>query len=215
MYHAARRNDAPVVFGRVFSRVLGLYLAVGLGLCLFAPEAVALLGGHGYGASLAIVLPVLLACFCQAAATLMDAAFYVRGRPGLKLAVTAATTVVMVGLYLALIPPLGGLGAALATLLGFVFLAACTYGVSQRLFPVRYEWGRLAGLLALAAALYLPARALPAVLWTVPVRAGLGLLGPALAWRWGLVSDEEKEIVVALLRQVVARFNPRRVEGAR
>jgi O-antigen/teichoic acid export membrane protein len=204
MYQVARQDDAPAAFGRVFSRVLGLYLFAGLGLCLFAPEAVALLGGRGYAAAVPIVLPVVLACFCQAGATLMDAGFYVRGRPGLKLVVTLATTAVMLGLYVLLIPPLGGMGAALATLVGFAFLAAGTYVVSQRVFPVRYEWGRLAGMLALAAALYLPALALPAAGWTAPLRAALWLLAPALAWRGGLVSDEEKGQVAALLRDAAA-----------
>src|SRR5262249_2045665 len=40
MYNAAKRDDAPEVFGQVFVRVLAAYLFVGLGLCLFAEEAV-------------------------------------------------------------------------------------------------------------------------------------------------------------------------------
>src|SRR5262245_47915811 len=38
MYDAAKRDDAPQVFGRVMARVVAAYLFVGLALCLFAPE---------------------------------------------------------------------------------------------------------------------------------------------------------------------------------
>jgi O-antigen/teichoic acid export membrane protein len=193
MYEAARGDDAPGVFGRAFTRILAAFLLVGLGLCLFQDEVVGLIAGPAYAAATRVVPPVVLACFCQAGASLMDAAFYVRRRTGLKLWITLSSTAVMLTLYWVLIPSYGSLGAALATLGGFAFLSGCTWVVTQRVFPVRYEWPRLAALVALTLGLWLAARLLPAGGWSVPAKAGLWLLWPLLVWRTGLMSREEKD----------------------
>jgi O-antigen/teichoic acid export membrane protein len=198
MYQAARRDDAPEVFGAAVTRILAAYLLVGLALALFQDEVVGLLGGSAYARASAVVAPVLLACFFQSAATLMDAGLYVRHRMGLKLGITLATTAVMLLMYALLIPTYGSMGAAIATLIGFAFLAVCTWAVSQRVFPVRYEWPRLAALVSLAVGLWLISRLLPAAWWVWPAKAGLCLLGPVLVWCMGLMSPREKEHVRAL-----------------
>jgi O-antigen/teichoic acid export membrane protein len=199
MYAVARSPEAPVVYGQMFTRILAAYLLVGLGVCLFGDEAIAVLGGAPYARASTVIAPVLLGCMCQGAASLMDAGLYVRHRSGLKLGITLSTTVVMLLLYMLLIPAYGSMGAALATLGGFAFLAACTWMVTQRIFPVRYEGRRLALLLALGIALWLPSQALPTTWWALPVKGALWLLAPALLWLTGWMSTEEKDYVRTLL----------------
>jgi O-antigen/teichoic acid export membrane protein len=198
MYKAAQRDDAAVVFGTVITRILAAYLLVALALALFQDEVVRLLGGAAYAEASAVVAPVLLAYYFQSAASLMDAGLYVQHRTGIKLAVTLATTVVMVLMYALLIPPYRSMGAAIATLIGFAFLAVCTWAVLQRVFPIRYEWSRLASLLFLAIGLWLISRCLPVAWWVWPVKFGLWLLAPVLVWWTGLMSHREKEHVRAL-----------------
>jgi O-antigen/teichoic acid export membrane protein len=202
----ARDLDAPRMFGTVFTRILAGYLLAALGLALFQEEVVALLGGAPYASASAVVAPVLLAYFCQSAASLMDAGLYVRRRTGLKLGVTLVTTAVMFVLYAVLIPRYGSRGAAFATLIGFVFLAVCTWAVTQRVFPVRYEWSRLSALLSLAVGLWLVSRLLPAEPWSWPVKVALWLLGPIVVWCMGLMSHREKEHVRALSSEVRLRL---------
>jgi O-antigen/teichoic acid export membrane protein len=191
MYGVARQPEGPVVFGQVFTRTVAAYLFVGLGMCLFAGEAVSLLGGPRYAAAAWFVAPVVLACSCQCASSLMDAGLYVTRRTDLKLGVTVAAALVILTLYAVLIPAWGSKGAALATLGGFFFLALATYVVSQRVFPVVYPWPRLAGLLGLVGGLWLLAQVLPAGPWSLPARAGLWLLAPPLAWLARLVRFDE------------------------
>jgi O-antigen/teichoic acid export membrane protein len=201
MYSAARLPEAPVIFGRMFTRILAAYVIVGLGMCLFGDFAVALMGGARYARASIVIAPVLLGCICQGAVSLMDAGLYVTHRSSVKFGVTLAGTLVMLALYWLLIPPWGIMGGALATLGGFAFLAVLTWVVTQRIFPVSYEWGRLVLLLALAVGLWLLGQPLPTSAWTLPLRAGLWLLGPLLAWLCGLMSDEEKADVRRLARQ--------------
>lgn len=200
MYGAARQPDAPQVFGEMFTRIMAAYVFVGLALCLVQAEVVQFLAGAGYAAAATIIAPVVLAYYCLTAADLMDAAFYVQRRTAWKTPVTLASTVVMLVLYALLIPPFGAMGGALATLGGFVFHLAVTGVVSQRIFPVRYEWRRVVTSLGLAVALWGVGQVLPVHWGLLPVKLGLLLLWPLLLWRWGIVTDAEKNLVRAQMQ---------------
>ncbi len=206
MYAVAKQPDAGAVFGRVFTRILAAYLFVGLGLCLFAEEVVLFLCGASYRAAAWIIAPVVLACFFQSASSLMDAGFYIRHRTGVKLVLTFATTAVMLIFYRMLIPVWGGQGAALATLGGFCFLALVTYLVTQRMFPVRYEWFRLLGLLTLTVLLWLAGRAMPGGASGFIARGSILVLAPLLAWLLGMVSGEEIQFINDLIERMRLRL---------
>jgi O-antigen/teichoic acid export membrane protein/asparagine synthetase B (glutamine-hydrolysing) len=198
MYKAARAADAPAVFGRAFTRILAAYVMVGLCLCLFAEDVVGLLGDARYAHAADVIPVVVLACFCQTAAALMDAGFYVSRRSGLKVGITLSATFFMSVLYCVLIPPYGSMGAALATLGGFGCLAAVTLAVTQLIFPVRYEWHRLVCMLALAGAAWLLSRFVPAAWSWSPLRLALFAAVPLIAWHCGLVSPAEINYLRAL-----------------
>jgi O-antigen/teichoic acid export membrane protein len=66
------------------------------------------------------------------------------GRTELNLPATIAALVANVVLNLILVPPLGIVGAGIALVASYLIVVVTMYGFTQRLFPVPYEWGRLA-----------------------------------------------------------------------
>lgn len=205
MYDVAREPDAAIVFGRAFTRIQAAYLWVGLGLCLFQEEVTVLLGGAQYADGARVVAPIVLAYGLSTAADMMDAAFYIRRRTGLKSWITVFSTTAMLSLYAVLIPPLGIMGAAYATLAGFAFHLGMTWVVSQRVFRVRYEHGRLGAALGLAALLWLMSRLLPQTPWAIGARLFLWVLWPATLWV-GFVSKEEKAWVSDAVQSARSRL---------
>lgn len=75
------------------------------------------------------------------------------GRTEFNFPATLAALAANVALNLLLIPPLGIVGAGLALVASYLVVLALMYGFTQRLFPVPYEWGRLARLVLVPAAL--------------------------------------------------------------
>lgn len=207
MYDVAKEPNAAGVFGRAFSRIIGFYLIVGLALCLLQDEVTLLLGGPAFGPAAKIMAPVVLAYAFLAAAETMDSGFYVRRKTGVKFWITLGSTAVMLALYALLIPKFGIEGAAFATLLGFVFNAWLTWKVSQRVFSVNYEFGRLGALLALAALFWAFSRLLPSSLWLAPAKLGLWVTWLAALWTLGIVTAEEKTWVVDNLKTFLAHIS--------
>ena len=98
------------------------------------------------------------------------------GRTEFNFPATIAATVANVALNLALVPPLGIVGAGLALVASYVVVLALMYVFTQRLFPVPYEWGRLARIAIAAAALVGLGELL------LPTSGAAGLVGRILLW---------------------------------
>jgi O-antigen/teichoic acid export membrane protein len=98
------------------------------------------------------------------------------GRTGFNFPATIAALVVNLALNLALVPPLGIVGAGLALVASYVVVVALMYVFTQRLFPVHYEWGRLARVLVVSAALVGLGELV------MPAAGALGFLGRGVLW---------------------------------
>jgi O-antigen/teichoic acid export membrane protein len=95
------------------------------------------------------------------------------GRTGFNFPATIAALLANVALNLALVPPLGIVGAGIALVASYLVVLALMYGFTQRLFPVPYEWGRLVRVVLVSAVLVGAGELL------VPTAGFAGLLGRA------------------------------------
>jgi len=138
------------------------------------------------------------------------------GRTEFSFPATVIGTVVNVALNLILIPPLGIVGAGLALALSYLVVLAIMYVLTQRLFPVPYEWGRLVLLLAVTAAVIAGGELL------LPTEGFLGLLSRTALWLAmpvilllsGFLTHSERERLLQLLRPsaVLERMRTLRAE---
>ena len=116
------------------------------------------------------------------------------GRTEFNFPATISALVVNVALNLLLVPSLGIVGAGIALVASYLVVVALMYGFTQRLFPVPYEWGRLARVVLVAAVLVAIGELL------LPTEGAIGLLGriviwlvyPATLFLTGFFTDEER-----------------------
>jgi O-antigen/teichoic acid export membrane protein len=115
-----------------------------------------------------------------------------------------------VAFNLLLVPPLGIVGAGLALVASYLVVIALMYWFTQRLFPVPYEWGRLARVLFAAAALVgLGEAVLPTAGFGGFIgRLALALLYPVLLFALGFFTPEERGWLARLRhpRELAAEF---------
>ncbi len=98
------------------------------------------------------------------------------GRTEFNFPATLAALAANVALNLILVPPLGIVGAGIALVASYLVVLTLMYGFTQRLFPVPYEWGRLARVLLTAITLVLAGELL------LPTVGATGFLSRAVIW---------------------------------
>lgn len=142
-----------------------------------------------------IVLAYVFQCWCDAA----EFGISVSERTKYTSVATWISVAAVGVLYLILIPRFGGLGAAVATLVGMVIRFIATLRFAQRLWPVSYRWGPhlsmlAAGILAVSATVMVPAQSLLS-------RIIAGVIGMVawLAWVWAGVLHLEDRVLLRRL----------------
>jgi O-antigen/teichoic acid export membrane protein len=94
---------------------------------------------------------------------------------------TIAAAAVNVGLNFLFIPRLGIVGAGWANAIAYAVQAALGYMLSQRFYPIAYEWGRIVRICAAATAGYLAGIAVPSIHLPVDPRSALAAVPDLLA----------------------------------
>ena len=145
------REDAPELYRRICTLFAGGAAFLLVGLSVYGHEVVWVATTPEYF-SAARIIPFAGAGYILyglhlIATTGMGVTKKTRGLP---LAVLFAAGLNLLG-NLLLIPPFGMMGAAVATVLAYLALVAATDWISQRHYPIPFEWGRIAIIGAVAA----------------------------------------------------------------
>jgi len=185
-----RMTDAPRTLARVVTYAAAGFLGLGLAVAVLGRELLMALTfkNPSFWAGAPVIPWVVLAYLFHGAFLLTSIGIGIEKKARYYPLITAAAAAANIGLNLALIPRFGMMGAAWATAAAYALMAALGAIISQRLYPIPLEWGRLVQLALAAGLLYaastlapealLPALAVKALLlalYVVPL-AVLGLL---------------------------------------
>lgn len=192
MYDDFRLPDAARHVAQVFTRMLGAYLFVGMGLCLFDSEVLRVFGSASFEGAGEVIEPLVLAFFFTTASMLLDGPFYVYRCTHFKAWITLLSTGLILGLYWLLIPRYGSMGAAFAALIAFAVHTGLTLVLSQRVFRIHHEFGRIGIMLLLAIALVAPKYWLGCGVAAIAIKIGLFCAWPAALWIGGILTPYEK-----------------------
>jgi O-antigen/teichoic acid export membrane protein len=120
---------------------------------LLSPWLVDLLAADAFAPASRVVAPLAFAAVAFGAYVVIAIGLGRARRTQFNWVVTGAAALVNVALNLALIPPYGMMGAAIATVAAYATMAAGMAWWSQRVYPVPYQWRRVATAAAVALAL--------------------------------------------------------------
>jgi O-antigen/teichoic acid export membrane protein len=190
-YYAA--PDATLRVGRIVLRILFAQCLLALGVCIFSSELVRLLAPASY-AEAAVVVPLLtIAGTLQLANNLFEGAFWSQRNTQWKPLLMACSAGVAVVAFFLFVPRWGSLGAAAALALAYAAHASLTFAVTQRIFPVHYDYRSVAATIGLAIALYVATTFTGTSYAGLAVKSALWLIWPVLLWLLGIITDEEKQ----------------------
>jgi len=143
-FHIMRRDDADVIFPRLFT-----YMTLGvsfcsLGLIVCARPVLRKMAGPAFQDAASLVPVLVIAYFLRSIADFMRTLFLAAGLPSYDAATAWIAAAACLAGYLTLIPRFGMWGAAFATMAAFAVLAAVALVWTYRVRPYRLEGVRLA-----------------------------------------------------------------------
>jgi O-antigen/teichoic acid export membrane protein len=143
-YSIRDEDEAKRTYAYVLTYLTLVTAWVALGLTLFAPWLVDLLAAPRFAESSRVVGPLSFAAVAFAAYIVVAIGVGRIRRTQFNWIVTGAAAVVNVALNLTLIPRYGMMGAAVATVAAYVTMAIGMAWWSHRIYPVPYQWRRVA-----------------------------------------------------------------------
>ena len=143
--------DAKVTYAKILTYYLTLTLTLVLAVTAFRTEVVAVLSTPEYAAATSVVLMLMLSVVLQGVFYIFQINVSLTNKTYLVPPVVFLSVGVNTLLNFLLIPRYGMQGAAVSTVVSFFTLAAVILVVGHRHYPIRYEWKKIALLLASAA----------------------------------------------------------------
>jgi O-antigen/teichoic acid export membrane protein len=135
-----------------FSKIFTYYLLVGsflcLGLSLFAKPVIHLMTTSAFYSAYEVITILALAILFQGVSSILGVGIGISGKTEYGTLTVGGAAILNIVLNFLLIPTLGMKGAALATMISFAFMAFAVYRISQKLFPLQYEFERIAKIVA-------------------------------------------------------------------
>jgi O-antigen/teichoic acid export membrane protein len=153
---SAREPDAKALFSKVFTYFVLIMLAMFLVVSFFVEDLVRIeiFGKHffhpDYWVGTPIVPWILLGYVFNGAYVVFIAGAYLEKKTKFLPLITGLGALVNIGVNFLLIPSMGIMGAALATLAAYAIMAMTMYFASRKFYQIQYEWDKVAGI-ALAA----------------------------------------------------------------
>ncbi|HEV8537452.1 MAG TPA: polysaccharide biosynthesis C-terminal domain-containing protein [Bacteroidota bacterium] len=218
-FSIAGDSNAKQIFARVLTYLVLLMSGIFLVLTLFIGDAVkiSILGHHlihpAYWGGLSIVPIVLLAYLFLGVSNNFSAGIYIEKKTKYLPMITFVGAIVNVAANYLLIPSLGIVGAAWATLFAYLVMAIALYLTAQRVYPVAYEFGRLMKIGAAVAAVMVLYAAIPtdsmSIYAAAALKSALIVLFLALMYVMKFFAGSE----LSALRSLFVKMKPARTKA--
>jgi O-antigen/teichoic acid export membrane protein len=151
----AREKDAKEIFAKIMTLFVLAASLLWIVISLAIENLARIQIGHGrtligkdFLPGLVVVPIILLAYLFNGIYVNLWAGLYIEEKTKYFPYVTGAGALVNVAVNLALIPVLGIVGAALATMASYVVMAAGLFYFAQKFYPIPYEYGKIFKILA-------------------------------------------------------------------
>lgn len=153
-FEIVKEPDAPKIYATIFTYFI--FAEIFVSLCIAVPikNVISLISEPSYHESYKYVSTILLGYIFYGAFQYIQFGIHLKKKTKYLAHITLAAAGLNIGLNIALISIMDVWGAALSTLLSFMFLMIATYYPSQKLYCIKYEIIRLIKLIGTALIIY-------------------------------------------------------------
>jgi O-antigen/teichoic acid export membrane protein len=210
-FKVMRDDDAQDYYARVLTYLSFLALYVGVGIAAMAPDVIEIVAHRSYYGATTVVPLFVISYVLSATAKGVNVGLMIDKRAHWNAIIVVVTACLNLALNFALIPRYGMYGAAVSTIASFAFMNWFRWYMSTRFYPVSYEWGRIAKLIAAAGIVYFAATLVTPESPIVSLigRFSIAICYPLVVACTGFFDVKERSRILALLGTRWSRLLPR------
>jgi O-antigen/teichoic acid export membrane protein len=203
-FELVKEPDAKQLYALVFTYFWFVQLFIGLGIAVMIKDTIVIVAGPEYREAYKYVPLILMSYMCYGAYSYFQFGLLLEKKTVRLASVTLSAAVINTAANYFLIPLLHIWGAAIATLLSFAYLSLAIQFLSQKLYYIPYQFGRLIKMTLAAAALYVVAAAInPPNVWvSITLKFFIALSFPFVLYLLRFFTNEEIEKLGVLRSRV-------------
>ena len=200
-----KKENAEVIFGRIFTYFLALITFAGAGIAVLTKELLMIIADKAFWDAYYVIPIIVLANIVFTMHYHLNLGIIVSKKTKYLAYINFSNGFLVIVLNLLLIPRFGIYGAAFATLLAFLYKVALTYYFSSRFYKIHFEINRiikiiLAGI-SISSACWLVNTS--HIYLDIIIKTSIILTYPIILFGIRFFSAEEKEKIQGLLNSVL------------
>ena len=143
-FSISREKDAEKTYSRVFTYFMLVAILAALALSVLSKEILAIMASPAFHGAYKVIPLIALSYVLYGCYYVMMVGTNLGGKTKHLAVFVVCAAALNLGLNYLLIPKYGMMGAAEATLISYAILPVSSYLISQRYYPIKYEWSRVA-----------------------------------------------------------------------
>jgi O-antigen/teichoic acid export membrane protein len=203
-FDLVKEPNAKSIYSVIFTYLAFLLIYTGLGICLLIKDVITIIADPEFLEAYKYVSIILISYVLNGAVVYVQFGIHLVKKTRYLAYATLMTAAINIIANILLIPSLRAWGAALATLISYLFLLAYIHIISQRFYHVPYEYGRIAKMSMVALALFALGSLInpSSIMLSMSVKFLLAFLFPFILYFFKLYSAEEKAKISQIMRQL-------------
>lgn len=201
-YHIQKKPDARQIFQRTFLMFSFVIIFVGLGISLFVGDVLKLMSAPEFWAASRIVPVIIVAYIVHMWFFYCSFGIFLSGNTSQITYAAIAASLAITAAYFLLIPPFGGMGAALATLFAFLVRLVWVDVTARKHYDMNLPWGKVISILGVAVSVFFVGNAWSPEQWILSLlwKGALCLMYLGLFLIVPIFTDRQKKALWALVR---------------
>ncbi len=143
-YSIFKEKTAKRFYSRTFTYFVLVAMLAALALSVLSREVLAIMATPAFHAAYKVIPLIALSYVLYGCSSILGMGFGLMAKTSYSALCVAVSAILNLGLNYLLIPGYGMMGAAWATLISYLAMAALFFVVSRKFYAVTYEWGRVA-----------------------------------------------------------------------
>jgi len=149
-----KEKTAKQVYSRAFTYFVLVSILAALALSVLSREALSIMATSAFHDAYKVIPLIAVSYVLYGCFQILGVGFGLMAKTRYSALIVAVAAISNLGLNYLLIPDYGMMGAAWATFISYLALAALGFVVSRRFYAVNYEWGRVTKICIVAAVIF-------------------------------------------------------------